>query len=411
MKVDIIDNRLSWLNRRPNETLLPEIIFGTLFFLLFVTTGFVKLWMIGLVGLFYFNVSIRHIYFKPEYLFQTSIVWIFLLYTCATYYWSVDKTRTFDAVEVQLIVFFVTFLIAIFMVQRNWLSALAYAFIGIIVYNYFYIALNPSYALTPIGLRGSFYHKNGFGSVLALATMVFYFAKDFPLRKYLLLLSVFTLLLTQSKTSMLLLALSLILTHLMARMKSSVMLKFLKLTILMIGISFIVALSFYSQILNVFIGSLSPTSFTGRGLIWISLLSHFESAWFQGLGLGTLWTNKNFDLLTTTQFYWENPEWADKLTGADSGYVDAILMIGFVGLVVFLSVYVLALYRLIPLLGERQNGLIFSFLIYLGFHNLTESTLLLSANGNWFVLVFSLFYAFLAVSHREENLKLRMHHD
>jgi exopolysaccharide production protein ExoQ len=132
--------------------------------------------------------------------------------------------------------------------------------------------------------------------------------------------------------------------------------------------------------------SVRNETLTGRGEIWLTLMTYVEQNPIFGAGFGSFWNigsaSPIFGLTTT---------WVSTLTQGHNGYIDLAVTIGIPGVVLCVAAFnVVPLIRAI--LGPKDpygpvwmGSIIFSIL-----NNMTESGFLATDMPSWFFLLFSL---------------------
>ena len=116
---------------------------------------------------------------------------------------------------------------------------------------------------------------------------------------------------------------------------------------------------------------------SSRTLIWESALRQFDNYWISGFG-----SFKGVDLLLSMV----STDTSMNIITLDNGYISLLVENGIVGLILFLSVCIGALYRM------RRHRLEFTLLCFFMFRGFFTSSLILSSNYIfWYLIVLSLF--------------------
>ena len=237
--------------------------------------------------------------------------------------------------------------------------------------------------------KGIHPHKNPAGAFCA-SLLIFSFLGFLWEKKYSFLVLNFATLLflvkTESKTS-------LVLGVIFGYLLPIVLFIFKNLNIRYILLSIIIFFSIYIFYeWENFIYYMEDDSFTGRGLIWNTIIPIVEiNPWF-GYGYGGFWGVGDFGHIHSyaTGF-------VSKLNQGHNAYIDALLTIGIPGLIVSVATFfVVPVFNL-----KNKSGLIFGFIasvvFFNIFYNFMESSLLAPDFSNWYFLV--VVYALSLKSH------------
>jgi O-antigen ligase len=134
-----------------------------------------------------------------------------------------------------------------------------------------------------------------------------------------------------------------------------------------------------------------PEAFTGRGLIWNTLLNIINESNFEILGYGALYGAS--DIINISDFANYQSFWLSNIASGHNGYLDIIVTTGSFGFLLSLLVYfVLPLYKI----SINKNLIVKNFqltlLFFFIFFNFFESSFLDRAK------LISTFYVFFVVS-------------
>ena len=221
--------------------------------------------------------------------------------------------------------------------------------------------------------RGVFIDKNACGQFCVITGLFFAFG-PFRQRRYLLraaviVLAVFLLYKTQSKTSLGVLAIALM-VGLAAYQK-----RFFRL--------FMIPLAAYALVIGIllvgtipapFVGALhNSDAFTGRGAIWGSLVRYLQDHWLLGSGYGAFWAIGERSPIFQTASY----DWVKSVLTGHNGYLDVWVTLGLPGLLL-----VVAATLVIPLaksfsrsIAPRDTALLSSVIVAVAGISVTESIL------------------------------------
>ena len=243
-----------------------------------------------------------------------------------------------------------------------------------------------------IEVKGLYPHKNNLGIISALVFVVGIASLEKTKANKMILFGVlFVLILSLSKTSIALVSF-ILLTSALINASSRMLNKNISGAIFGItgGCAFLTLLWVLfntEQSLNFIINYLPDEALTGRGRLWVVMLEHAYDSRFFGLGYGSVWGLGDYSEIQFTELIKTSPLWVEKLAASDSGYVDIILSLGFVGMFIFMILigwYYCNLWHLF--LEGTNNRLVFALYssgTLFVLHNITETTVLLANNLLW----------------------------
>ncbi|MBB3360021.1 MULTISPECIES: O-antigen ligase [unclassified Novosphingobium] len=263
--------------------------------------------------------------------------------------------------------------------QRS-LEVLRAVLVLALVVNYLIVWLYPQFGMhlsqdttTLYGSwRGMMGHKNFAGAVAAITILLFVFSPGTfrpAVRFVIIAASTYFLYNTQSKTSGGMVVMALIAGWVFLRFDWSIrrfaipLLMVLSAAMLFIDSIFFSAS--YDQIL-------SPRAFTGRGLIWSTLLRYAQDNWLLGTGFGSFW-NVGFE----SPVYTYGTGFVRDISVGHNGYLDLLVTIGAPGLALALiaTVIVPTMKLLASTMPARRGALTVALLVFCVGHNCTESSL------------------------------------
>ncbi|WP_022675815.1 O-antigen ligase [Novosphingobium sp. B-7] len=250
-----------------------------------------------------------------------------------------------------------------------------------LVANYLTVWLDPSfgihlsYDVTALygNWRGMMGHKNFAGAVAAITILLFVFGPGrlhLAVRLTIIAAATYFLYKTQSKTSGGMVVIALIAGWIFLRFDRTIrrfaipLLMVLSAAMLFLDSIFFSATS-YDQILN-------PKAFTGRGLIWGTLLRYAQDNWLLGTGFGSFW-NVGFE----SPVYTYGTGFVREISVGHNGYLDLLVTIGAPGLALALiaTVIVPTVRLLTSAVSARRGALAVALLVFCVGHNCTESSL------------------------------------
>jgi len=315
----------------------------------------IGLWLLVVFALSYKLVRNNRI---SDYWFALRRNWIvvvFVLLALLSVFWSIDRIVTlFRALELLLATLLAVYL-GMYFSPRQLMEFLFWFGAVLLILSITLVFAAPRtgtmYWMPFDGAwRGIFWHRNHFSSVTALLSAVFLFraidsfkTKDakIVLDGMFYILSVFVLIRTQSVTGYLLfIFLNLLAICIWLWLKLQKRLRTWHYYLLLFGSVAGLFMVFFN--LNAIFGLFNrSSSMTGRVPLWISLLSGnvSERLWW-GHGFGAFWTQDSFRedarLLAG---------WTSQPLIADNGFLDVLLHLGIVGLLLLLSILVIAIVR------------------------------------------------------------------
>lgn len=323
--------------------------------------------------------------------------------------WSAEPAISVRRVILFLITASTVFMLVSIIKLEDMVDTLAYLLAALVIISFVSGFVIPGAAHTGTdsfgaGIEGNwkgiFYHKNAAGPATVFCIFLA-LHKYFQSRKcfwlFVVLISLFFVYMTKSKTSMGLLLPSIFLG--VFAIKASVNSLYTKILAVTITFSAFLLLILSEYLVDVFIQIFdSPEAFTGRATIWellyFAILDHF---WL-GIGYGAVWAVGDGMKLIEYARGWV--DWVFTLTGGHSGYLDVFAALGVVGFL--LSVWAFILHPFLKIgsvSGRKSYYLLFvfsTFAFFLG-RNFLESGFLNADNGTWIFFLFSYFIYYIKV--------------
>jgi O-antigen ligase len=231
--------------------------------------------------------------------------------------------------------------------------------------------------------RGFLVQKNFAGPACAFTIMFFLFSKGSKaIRFTVVALSTNFLIFTNSKTSIALLVLSLVVG--LCYRASSFRYKILIVPVL----AYVVALAvvyemFYIDDVSEWL--LNPDSLTGRTVIWQFMCKYASDHSVLGAGFGSFWNIGDASPINDM-----TNGWVSKLTQGHNGYLDVLVQLGTLGVTLcFAALFVIPLWRLTtqPQADSATSTLAVSIIFFAAAHNLTETSVLDRDSLVWIFLV------------------------
>lgn len=317
--------------------------------------------------------------------------------------WSVAPAVSALNVVNDFEILFFSILAAYHARDKDLAESIKLTFITVIFIAVIYCGLFPGDSFSASGLRSFYTHKNNLGFVAGVGAVIsiIMFKMNF-LNVIFLLSSLTLLLLSQSKTSMLLVGVICILVLLISLIKliydnvTTFTQGLLQLLVKPLSFCFYIAIGalvlFREQVAGYLIAYLPYDALTGRGLLWVTVLTRSKDDLLLGLGQGSFWLAGAESEIQQTSVYYEKLGWIDNLISADGGYVDVVGAIGFVGLALLLVAFI-NVYKLnFKLMGRGDWKLYFSLITFLALHNVTETGFFKFTYPLWFTFFLITFY-------------------
>lgn len=223
------------------------------------------------------------------------------------------------------------------------------------------------------GWRGIMVDKNSCGGFCAVAVLLFLFdgAKLKPLFRWGMVIAAIVFLIgTRSKTAAGILVAVVPFGFLVTRYNSAF--RLLLVPVALCGVAF-VALAWGRMLLPFERALYDPEAFTGRGLIWATLVGYIRDHWLLGAGYGSFW-----DIGPRSPvFVYTDVKWVQAIFVGHNGYLDVWSQLGLPGLIlVVLAVFVVPIGRILKSrrLPSSRSALLMTLLLFVMGDNLTEST-------------------------------------
>jgi exopolysaccharide production protein ExoQ len=345
---------------------------------------------------------------------QNKLLIAFLIYASISLLWSVYIPATFY----KLIFLFFSTIAGSYLAIRYKLSGVinVLTWVGAILclLSILLVAFFPLVGVMQNRLffgswTGIFWHRNDTGNIFAYFSILFLlrFLFDVSLngrQKIIigLLYLMFTIIVFGSRSAtgyIILLTLHVIIALIFIWLKFRHRIKlwhyYLSATVLLTGLLiFIANRGFFFGLLG------RSADMTGRVPVWEDLLNRvYLQKPLLGYGYGALWMQKSFRIMMQIRHHWGN-----QLYFADNGFVDLLLNTGIIGLLLFLAIYIPAVFRSFRQAITTKSWLYFfpfvTFL-YIFVGNLTYSFLLEVDQLVWMLLVIMVF---LTTSPRSNNI-------
>lgn len=242
--------------------------------------------------------------------------------------------------------------------------------------------------------RGVFGHKNLAGGVFSTMVFIGIFAARAGMPAAgigVSCLAAIFVILSGAKSSIIILALTLLTSGLCAGVRSGFWRGLIVMAPLVFLLSIGVGSAISPQLASMVAALPFDTTFTGRTDIWTFALEHFAEKPLTGHGFMAFWSLEN-----TKMDVEDNEQWAGSAANAHNGYLDTALNIGLIGLA--LTVVVLVIQPLFNHAKARREGadralttLFFQMWLFCIYLSCMESFLFARTDPVWFTLLVAIF--------------------
>jgi hypothetical protein len=347
-----------------------------------------------------------------------SLMGLWLLFV-ASYFWSVAPDASLSVIISQSTFLVLAILITLrhravgFASSLRSASLILTGLVGVYCFAFW------GESMSPAGLKGFFVHKNVLGAMMALCALTLFFAPR-PTKVHIGIGIIASLLLaaSQSATSIILFFTCVVLVPLVSRwinrnrisqnsqldmpvrnsQKKPILFseklpihrmrgragKFPTLFLLLIAILFAM-FEFHVELLDFLMAVMPEESFTGRGMLWLTVLDEIRPNVVFGIGPGALWNAGDASVISNTMLYKKDAYWVQNMGSSDGGYIDLVASLGVVGLGFFI-IFSVDLYRKVfRHWAKLDMRLMFVLVTFVLFHAVTESTIMHSTNIHWLV--------------------------
>lgn len=313
--------------------------------------------------------------------------WILLGICISSVVWSAAPEYTSDEVDpvIRATLFAVYLTFRYTLKEQMWLIAWA---LGIVAVLSLVCALTlPTYAIDDFGRwKGILTHKQYLGRFMVLGFITFLnIALDEPRYRWLTLigagLAIALILLSQSKSALILLTISMMILPLYKLKQQYYRTRTVIITSLLLFFGCIAVL-IGSNLETILVDILGKNlEFNGRIPLWSSIIEKgLERPWL-GYGYAAFWpSDAGFFVLRLTP-------WAPREDfHAHNGFIEVFVQIGFLGLLLCLVSFVTLIFRTFHLINStscREFWWLFQFLIILFLTNLSEYSTFVAGNIEW----------------------------
>lgn len=348
----------------------------------------------GLVGLLVLGVSIGRWRRFAYVITQDIFPWLLLGLSIASVVWSASPKHTSDEIDPLIRGSMFAAYLAMRYTPKELMRLTAWTFGMAAVLSLLYTLALPSSGILDGLWRGIFVHKQYLGRAMAIGGLtLFNVALDDRRYRWLalagLVLSIVLMLLSQSKSALLILLMSLSLFPLFNFIKQHYKLRVILLSILFLFLG-CVAILVTTNLETILVEILGKNlEFNGRIPVWIlSIQKGLERPWL-GYGFSGFWTSsESYEVLIGT--------WAkgSLISGnrfhAHNGFIDVFLQLGLVGILLCALSFITLMLRTLTLMNvtnNREYFWIFQFLIIFLLSNVSIANLFVGSNTFWILYV------------------------
>lgn len=318
-------------------------------------------------------------------------LWLLFIFASCSISWSdlpsVSATRLFQQF------FLIIFLFAVSLKLNETKVIDVFLYLAVLTVVLGVVCLVIPGAWQDIGYRGMHGHKNTAGYLYAISSIVLYYSvrEKETNNKYLMLIfiaSILLLILTKSKTSLLLSLISIAFIYFSSKLNAKQLLSIITITWLSACFIYIALLIIPESDLQAM-----GINLTGRLIIWQFAISELEGNELFGVGYRAFWGVGETGI--SVLYGGDYDEFITQLNQVHNSYLDIWVMLGWVGLFIF-SMFVYHSFTLI----SKSNILYFSILLFLTCHSFVETDFFRSNNYLW--VMYILIY-FSSIRLREVN--------
>lgn len=351
--------------------------------------------------LYLLAINFRQLNLTIKCAFKAWPLLLFIIWEIVSVFFSAIPKLSLNIILNDFAIYCLALLLAQHSINRNIYGSLKFISVALISSSIIYSVLFFNLAVHADGMKAFYHQKNFFGLVMALCTLILAFSSEKRRVDYLfmilgLLLTVFS----QSKTSLNVTMIIVVAWLLISMFRyqfgkfSSYTQGFLKLMAKALPAFFysliVLMLVFSDEVATYLIQNIPYDAFTGRGELWITVLTRTQDDLMTGIGLGVFWGADRASEIARTLLYEQT--WVQELRAADGGYVDMIGALGFVGLGLLFSSYVY-IYRVIfSNLNQKIIPIAFAIITFFIIHDIFETDMFKFINIPWFLFLIMYFY-------------------
>ncbi|WP_262296003.1 O-antigen ligase family protein [Microvirga sesbaniae] len=297
--------------------------------------------------------------------------------------WALDPSAAVRRITLTTLVIWTVFITVPQLGYEKTVTVMRRVLLLVLIANYGAVIASPSFGIHQVaqvgdpGLvgnwRGILMQKNFAGAFCAFTIIAYAFdARGIrPILRWLVIAAAaYFLYMTSSKTSMRLTGLALGVGYLYSLYNPRYLLPLICGAAMLSIVLMVLGVSYWEELLAPFE---RQDALTGRGGIWLVLLTYAQDHWLLGAGYGSFW-----NIGPVGPVYRYSNDWVVEVGNGHNGYLDLLVQIGAPGLV--LAVATLILWPILKLAAgtaTRTRGpMLMAFMLFCAGHNMTESSLL-----------------------------------
>lgn len=350
--------------------------------------------------------------------FKGKFIWLFVLLVFISVFWSENPERTFRWGVYGIGTTTLGLYFGTRYSLKEQLRILAWTFVISMTLSILFIVALPKYGIMAAihegAFRGIYTHKNGFGIMTVLASVIFFLQAINAQRKswifwLFLIVSIILTILSRSTTSLLtmLMMLSLCIAYRIFRWRYEILVSTV-LSILILGITGLLLFFNFIGTDALFEALGKDPTLSSRTEIWRHVWQAIQLKPWLGYGSTAFWDGMG---LEGASKYVELAVRAE-VSYAHNGFLDIILGVGFIGLSLFLISYFATLIKSLVLLRKTNTAEAYwplLFLTYLILTNVAEGTIS-SLDGLFWLLYSTITFTLIAAEknrYLEPDLELK----
>ncbi|MDG5814692.1 O-antigen ligase family protein [Chitinispirillales bacterium ANBcel5] len=329
---------------------------------------------------------------------------ILVLYCVASTIWSYDANRTFISGISLVILLNTTIAILSLLTLRQNLKVLNFILLGIALTSYIAFIYGGNFYLDDGRFNSIFSHPNFFGPLMAFGLLLNYyylFEKKTKIILYLSLVAYIHLLILGHSATSIIISVTVLAIMLISKYLSVFLNNFEKRTVLLVfpAITFLIPLIFFVIISNVIPYTFELVerdfSLTGRVPFWSFLVNYSRSIhnWIFGYGYNGFFNPHSLESLSYSMVH--RYGFPRAFTGqAHNGFIRVFIELGFIGLLLLVTVLITTYMKIITLLFKEPNNDVFflhALWWFIVLANMTEDRFF-STNIFWVLFLVLCFY-------------------
>jgi O-antigen ligase len=326
----------------------------------------------------------------------SSFLALFVFF-CCSFAWSLTPSLTADRIITQIGFITLGYLVATRYSSEAFFKSLRDSVYVCILFAVVYCLIFPGASYTTQGLKSFYVHKNYLGLAMALNAIVLLSSHGgTKFQRAMGIVAIILMLGSLSKTSIILTFVCLTAPFIVDRVRLFLPRKenvthlfdFSRVFVYWVIVAVICSIVIFRDAFVDFVWlSIDKDLFTGRGVLWLTVIQQIREHSLLGIGPGALWQAGGKSEIARTTLYQLDTKWIQNMVSSDGSYIDLLAAIGTAGVALFLLT-VVDFYRMIfRNWGIDYVRLMFSLVTFVLLHGITESTVFYSPNILWFIFV------------------------